>query len=896
MYKKIVSLLFALFAVIVSYGQWGISGIVTHAGKQPAAMINVVLVKAGSGNILSFAATNKKGEYSLSYKGAFFKDSFAVQLQAFGFARQKTIILSLSQQINFTTYPETTELPKVTVQSKPKPLRAQGDTITYNVEKFSNPTDRVIGDVIKKLPGVEMDVNGKITYQGKPISRFYIDGDNLLDDKYNIATTSVPSNMIVSIQVLDKHQPIKALENVQYNEAPAMNIITKESARKKLINDGNAAIGTPSLYDLTLNTLFFSKWMKFINYLKLNNAGVDLNKEVISHNTSDNQKKIDNQPSSELLSINQAGSPGLAKKRYLFNNSSLLNINDLVNLSSGIQLRINAYYLNDKQYQTYSRATSFYLPSDTIRYVEDQNSRYSANTLRTQMNLNINNNGYYLNNTLVLENQVNEGRASLISNASTQINQHISGSNTNFSNEFNIIKVLANKRVIELYSYLENDTHPQTLSIEPGLYNNLVNQGKDYNGFNQQVSIPGFFTTSYFTLRKKYGIFTNTSQIGFSSHSQRLLSNIQNFQTDGSIHQLTDSFSNHVYWQRYKLYAQQEFEFKSDRLQISFSFPFNYQQISYHDPLHAKSDSSAHLIPFNPSFQLRLLSGRENSIIFSTFFDNSLARIDDVSKGFIFTNYRNIYSHDALFRQLRNKGGSLSYFFKKTIDGLFANFSVLYINLQKNVLENTFISNSIQQTGSIYYDNNASYQSFSASINKYIFNWKTDIKLGFLASQQLADQLQNGKLLRFRNNSYSYKLKIDSKLPGGIYAYYTGVITKSSNKQLDNNDILSNSQPKATQFEQQIELSMVVTKHFYVKVNADDYYNSYPGASKNHFIFLDANATIQLKKLNSDIQLFVNNIIGNNAYTTLNLSSNIISENRYSIRPRTIMIKFNYRF
>lgn len=896
MHRKICTLLFTFSFVFVCKGQWVVSGVVTDAGKKPVAMINVALVKAGSGIILAFTTTNKQGEYSLQQKDNFSKDSFSVQLQAFGFSKQKTLIQFHSQSVNFILQPEITELPKVTVQNKPQPIRAQGDTITYRVENFTNPTDRVIGDVIKRLPGVEMNADGKITYQGKAISRFYIDGDNLLDDKYNIATNSVPNNMIVSVQVLDKHQPIKALENVQYSDVPAMNIITKESARKRLINDGNAALGDPGLFDATLNTLFFSKEMKFINYFKTNNAGVDLYKEVISHNSSNNQKKIDNQAPPDLLSISQAGSPGLSKKRYLLNNAGLLNINNMVNMSKGVQLRINTYYLYDKQYQTYRRNTAFYSPADTIRFTENQNSISKANTLRTQLNLNINKKGYYLNNSLVLENQQIQDWAGLQTNGGAHINQNMSGSTTAFSNELNYIKVLANKQVIEFYSFFENQATPKTLALEPGLYNNLVNQGKDYTQLNQSVSIPGFFTTNYFTLRKKYGALLHTSQLGFSNHSQQLLSNIRSFQTDGSIHQLSDSFTNHISWQRYKIYIQQEFELKANRWQMTFSFPINYQQVSYRDPLHSMSDSSAHLVPFNPSAQIRLLSGRENSFTLSAFLDNSLGRIDDVYRGYIFTNYRNIVSHEAPLAHIRNKGGGVNYYFKKSIEGFFVNLGLLYIASERNILNNTSISNSIQQTRFIYSNNSSSYQSFSASLNKYVFRWNTDIKFSFLTNQQTAEQLQNGNVLRFRNNSYSYKLKIDSRLPAGIYTNYTGVLTKSINKQVDKNMAITNSQTKSTQVEQQLEISFLVCKNVYIKWNLEHYYNSLPGSTKNHFLFMDANATVRINKLKSDIQVLVNNIIGNDEYTMLNLSSNIVSESRYNIRPRTIMLKFNYRF
>ena len=893
---KILTLLFAFSVVLVSKAQWSVSGVITDSGKQYLSMIQVALVKNGSGTIISFATTNKKGEYTISQNGIFLKDSFALQIQSFGFAKQKTLIHSPFQLVNFTLQTEATELPKVTVQNKPKPLRAQGDTLTYSVEKFSNPTDRVIGDVIKKLPGVEMDDNGKISYQGKPISRLYIDGDNLLDDKYNIATNSVPPNMVVSIQVLDKHQPIKALENVQYSDVPAMNIITKEGARKKIVAEGNAALGTPGLYDITINALLFGSKIKFINYYKLNNTGVDLTKEVISHNFTDNQQKLGNQVPPDLMSIDQLGTPGLAKKRWLFNNSGLLNFNNLVNLQKEVQLKINFYYLYDKQYQAYFNRTSYYSPTDTIQYTENQNNIIRANTFRTQLNLHVNKKGYYLNNTFVVENYSTRGTANLFASSSGYINQLLSGSNTSFSNEANYVKVLPNKKVIEFFSYISNHVNPQTLSIEPGLYSTLLNSNIPYQQLNQYISIPTFLTNQYVTVRNKIGHLVQTSQIGFNTQNQFLSSQVQTIQTDGSVNIVNENFANQLNWQRFKLFIQSTFDLKFDRWQVGIKLPLNYQKINFQDPLHSRHDSSEKLIPFNPTIEARFLTGKENSITASSILENSLGNITNVYRGNIFTNYREITSNNAPLQNIKNKGAAVNYYFKKTLDGFFINLGIIYLSSQSNVLRNTYISDNIQKIGFIPFDNSSSYQAFSASFNKYVFKWKTDIKLSFLMNRQNMVELQNTKLLRFVNSNYIFKLKVDAKLFKKIYLNYRSIFTNSINEQVDEKGSSSNSQATAKQLEQQMELSMVLNPNCYLKCNIENYYNSFPGSEKNQFLFLDLSGTIKIDKYKSDFQIFVNNIIGNTNYSSINISSNIISESSYTIRPRMILVKFNYRF
>jgi hypothetical protein len=59
-------------------------------------------------------------------------------------------------------------------------IKQTGDTISYSVIDFSDKNDRTIGDVLKKLPGVDVTESGQILYQNKPINKFYIEGSDLL--------------------------------------------------------------------------------------------------------------------------------------------------------------------------------------------------------------------------------------------------------------------------------------------------------------------------------------------------------------------------------------------------------------------------------------------------------------------------------------------------------------------------------------------------------------------------------------------------------------------------------------------------------------------------------------------------------------------------------------------
>ncbi len=236
-----------------------LSGTVKDAAKKPLSSASITLTKKGKPVILAFAITNSSGSFSLQYNGSFQPDSLLVNVSAINFKKQQVPLKSADETFNFSMETTVSELPTVTVQNKKPLVRLEGDTLHYDVASFADKSDRVIGDVIKKLPGVEMDESGKITYLGKAITHLYVDGDNLLDGRYNIATRTIPSDMVSKIEVLENHQAVKSLKGIVPSDNPAMNLVLKDKARIRLIGDGNIAAGTPSLVDGSMNLMLFKK-------------------------------------------------------------------------------------------------------------------------------------------------------------------------------------------------------------------------------------------------------------------------------------------------------------------------------------------------------------------------------------------------------------------------------------------------------------------------------------------------------------------------------------------------------------------------------------------------------------------------------------------------------------
>ena len=183
-------------------------GKVTDATKHtPLQGASVTLCKADGKSILAFAITDEDGTFHLNADSTKAIQA-VIRFSCLGYASVTRPVQPQDKTYRIALQPKEIQIKEVIVKA-PK-IRAQGDTIIYNVARFSKEGDRTIGDILKKLPGIQVADDGKISYQGTPINKFYIEGKDLLGGKYGIATNSISNQDVNSVEVMENHQPIKA--------------------------------------------------------------------------------------------------------------------------------------------------------------------------------------------------------------------------------------------------------------------------------------------------------------------------------------------------------------------------------------------------------------------------------------------------------------------------------------------------------------------------------------------------------------------------------------------------------------------------------------------------------------------------------------------------------------
>ncbi|MBO5881868.1 MAG: hypothetical protein J6Q21_01350, partial [Alistipes sp.] len=261
-------------------------------------------------SLYDYCISDKDGNYSLKYDGE--DDKLKVTVTGFNISSQARIIEASSQRVDFDVEYSDLEIKEVVVHAAS--VERHSDTITYNVASFINASDSNIGDVLRKMPGLTVGEAGNIKYNGKEISKLYIEGLDMLNGRYGIATNNVQAKDIARVEVLENHEPIKALKGITIRDQAALNLRLKESAKGTW--NGTAELGggyKPWMWSGEFSAMYFSKRFQTISMYKTNNMGNDVSREFTSHYGGLGGV-------SSMLGIHHPTTPNITQSRYLDNN------------------------------------------------------------------------------------------------------------------------------------------------------------------------------------------------------------------------------------------------------------------------------------------------------------------------------------------------------------------------------------------------------------------------------------------------------------------------------------------------------------------------------------------------------------------------------------------------
>ena len=777
-YVKTLSLLVIVLLFSLAGFAQTIRGTVRDSAGKAVPYASINLRNSVNNRIIGYAVTNVAGTYTLQIPANTPFNGLVIEATSIGYKTRSLPITDVHLAYDFTLSVSANQLQSVEIKSHRPVLRTYGDTLGYKVSEFANAQDMTIGDVLKKLPGITVASDGTISYNNKPISNLYIDGDNLLDDKYNIATTTIPHSVVEQVQVINNDQPIKVLRNKVMSDDVALNLTIKKGAKMQMVGQESVGAGLPGNYDVDLNALLFKDKYKAINYGKGNNTGYDLQQELVAHNQQNYEQLIDNSMPAALLSLGTVNDPALSRSRYLFNQSGLLNLNNLVKLRNDIQVRVNAWYFHDNQRQDYSQQSTIFLPGDTVRYTETQHNRFQPDILHTQFTLNINRDKFYLNDALTMEDNRSAYHSYLNTNGAT-VEQLFHDNPLSFSNEFNLIRSLKSNDVIQTYSYISHSAEPENRTIGPNYEPAIFNDSAQYAQLIQRVNVPTWYTTDYVSLKIPSSLITQSFKTGFSVQSQKLMSGLDVGQVNNKTTPQSDSSRNQLDWTRTKIYAEADYDLPGKILQANLSLPLSLQQINYSDGLYTLDKQLARLY-FNPLFRVKYQVGTENYLNLFYNYRHETGTIEDIYQGYILKNYLTLYANSADLVEKQDQHAAAGFSYRKSLILLFASLNISYDHLAASKIASAIITNNLQQQVMLPYHNATGSWTVSSTVSKYAFALKTTFSAAFQWQSTRSVQLQNDQLLPFNTIVETGSFGADTKAGDKVNIDYKATLVQTA--------------------------------------------------------------------------------------------------------------------
>jgi hypothetical protein len=886
----VAAVLFFILLTNYSHAQLRtISGTVRDSANKvlPSATVNLLDDKE---TILAFAFTNEKGEFSLTLPSAGATSPLWLQVSYIGYRNQRIAVSSTESVYHFKLAADAAVLKEVVVNNKPS-IEKMGDTLRYDVGKFSQKEDRSIGDVLKRMPGIEVADDGSIAFNGKKISNLYIQGDDLMSGKYGSATKAIKKEMIASVDIMMNHQPIKVLKNKIPSDNTALNLVLKDENSLKLSVKVMAGAGWPRLYDASATAVLLNSRYKALNNIALNNSGVNYTDDLKQLGTSNFTSGINNAPPGIDLSLGTIGPPDLPLPNYYFNNSRLINLNNLYKTKRDIQFKLNVQAFADRNSLDYYSRTDNYLLNDTISYNEQQSFTNRPSLLNMNFGILVNKERHFFNNQFKVE-LGNEDNTSFMNFNDYLFNQAINKKIKSFSNDINWMPALQGKGVGELRWLISYNQNQQMLDIGKGYNFQVPGQEGYYDDVIQKLRLPTFLSHLYCGYKFAGNVVAQSYMAGVIIESQDFTSELQLLKNDTAISYKGDA-GNGLHWYKTNMYISSQYQVKYKRLQSTIRLPVSYQNIHYSQQEYGLDTKYPKLL-FTPSANIRYDFNTEQYFGASYSYNNNISDITGVYRGGILKNYRSFNANDADLQQQATHLISANYYFEKAINMLFANAGISYDKSTANAMLSTVFINNVQKTVFLPYRNTQYRYSLNAVFSKYIFPLKITASLKSSYSRIRNMGMVNGTLQPFYTEALLFSGKIMKKMFSTVTLTYEpkGVRSISWSDYTDNGK--NKSKNHAFRLDQHMTVGIMPIKQMNVSATARYSVSNKSNSEGVQYFFMDAKAMYTTKRM--DLSLSVNNLFNVTQYKLYSLTPYQLMIDQYEIRGRMGIVRVNYYF
>lgn len=646
---RLLTSLICLLTATILFAQINVRGTVVDRETDEPVVGASVIVKGADGKIKKFASSKADGSFAVTMPSV---SGCRLEVTMMSFARQSMPLDNVEFPITVRMEPGTTLLKEVTV--KADRIREQGDTISYRVGSFAQAQDRSIGDVLKRMPGIDVAKSGKIQYQGEDINKFYIEGADLLGGKYGIATNGISHEDVGAVEVMENHQPMQVLSGIAFSNKAAINLKLKNKAKATWSFHGDAGGGyswepAGAIWDGELFAMAVMPGFQNITTLRTNNTGENLSSSGTDFFAENRQTGL-----SRYVSIGLPGVPSLNDKRTLFNRSFLVSTNNLWKFERG-EFKANIDYSFNRVEAAAENITTYFLNEENQLISENRSGTEHSHSLSGKFIYELNQKTAFINNTL--QTNIEWDDLNLATTGSLPNRQSAKLPDYYVSNKFKLIKRFKGNHLVTFHSVNEWESLPQTINL-------------DMNGqhFRQHISDHAFYTHESAAYAFNIKGVTLSLEGGIKGYIRSMESQLPDLPEE--LPGLTENVVNTNY---ITVYATPRLEYWVRRVNLSFNLPVSYAHYNFD-----KAIANHNELYFSPSLNFNWKPNNRFSGSLRGGLGRSPMNLNLIHPGLIMTNYRTLKAGVDNFYNSSSQNVSANFNYKHTRRGLFANGMVMH--------------------------------------------------------------------------------------------------------------------------------------------------------------------------------------------------------------------------
>lgn len=874
--KYIYSILF-FFSYNLFFTQI-ITGSVKESVSKGNIFANIIIKNADKQDDISEFTIARNGNYKINLSGAYKK--IIIEASSLGY---NNVTQTIENPQKGTTYnidfillkEQINDIKEVIITSTKKPFVIKEDTVKYNVLAYRDGSERKIEDIIKKLPGIEInEKSGEIKYKGKSIETVQLEGDDLFGSNYSLGTKNINVDMVEQVQAIENYSANPLLKGIENGDKVALNLKLKKG---KMDFSGNIDYGSgfysdnKQAYNIGTNILGISKNYKSFGTLSYNNVGVNNTPfDYFGFNLSNEQLKERNFLAKKLIPESIFTS-SLDDSRANINNSIFGNYNSIFKIGKKASLKTNLYYIQDKILQSQFSQNNITTEENSFTTSDLYKTKKKPVLYRGDIELKVNTSKKSLLEYKVKVSQENINTiSSVLQNNTIPFETKLHSESFLLRQDLTYTQKISDKKALQIQIFQSYNRSPQDLSISPFFQvDSLTNFNTQFSRFTKKT-FSAQSTLLGSTPKTKYAL-----SVGIDIEKNPFIS----YLNDNS----DNNFYNNFYYDKNSFWFKGAYHLQYGNLKISPSFSANFLNQDLNNISEKRSD-----FLIEPELALKYKLGESSSLFSSVSFTQKSFSEEYFFIKPLFITPRNIinstpsleikkslsynlyYSINDLYRQLQLR---LGFLYNKDNGSYFSNF---------NISENSTTLNYF------YLPKSNESMTFNFLVQKYLPIIESTVRLSSDLSISNYKNIVNNSDLR--NNKFQnltselfFKTAFDIKINFENQFKFFQSISKSEGSEQFQNKSIQNT----------FKIILKPSKKWFVLLSSDYYIPTLD--KKDKYIFLDASIRFTPNKI-YEVNFYAKNILNKKMFSQIETSDYSTTIFQSNLIQRYYMLNVNYNF